>query len=86
MPCVKIHFVARVLHVREPAQQAALVHAIATVQVQHHREIGLRIAEAIFLDNLHGIILPDDAMAGGNDIYRQIESDNFVQFFPQEYD
>ena len=43
----EIEFVAGVLHVGEPAQQPALVHALATHQVQHHREVGLRVAEAV---------------------------------------
>ncbi len=48
----QVQLVARVLHVREAAQQPALVHAVATHQVQHHGEIGRRIAEAI--DRRHG--------------------------------
>ena len=43
----EVDLVARVLHVGEPAQQLALVHALATHQVQHHREVGLRVAEAV---------------------------------------
>ncbi len=43
----EIHLVARVLHVREPAEQLALIHLVAAHEVQHHRVIGARIAEAV---------------------------------------
>ena len=39
---LQVQLVARVLHVREPAQQAALVHALAAVQVQDHRVVRRR--------------------------------------------
>ena len=43
----QVQFVARVLHVGEAPQQLALVHAVAAHEVQHHLEVGLRIAEAV---------------------------------------
>ncbi|MBV6417344.1 MAG: hypothetical protein CMLOHMNK_02006 [Steroidobacteraceae bacterium] len=48
----QVELVARVLHVGEAAQELALVEAVAALQVQHHREIGFRIAEAV--DRGHG--------------------------------
>ncbi len=43
----QVELVARVLHVGEPAQELALVEAVAAIEVQHHAEIRLRIAQAV---------------------------------------
>ena len=43
----QIHVVARVLHFRQAPQQPALVDALAAHQVQHHRQVGLRVAQAV---------------------------------------
>jgi hypothetical protein len=43
----EIHFVARVLHVGEATQEFPLVEDLAANEVQHHGEIGLRVAEAV---------------------------------------
>ena len=44
---LQVEVVARVLHLGQPAQQLALVDALAAHQVQHHREVRARIAEAV---------------------------------------
>ena len=44
---LQVELVARVLHVRQPAQQPALVHVLAAVHVQDHLVVGLGIAEAV---------------------------------------
>jgi hypothetical protein len=43
----EIELVALVLHVREPAQELALIDAIAAREVQHHRQIRFGIAQAV---------------------------------------
>src|SRR5690606_2582631 len=43
----EIQLVARVLHVCQPAQELALVHAVPAHQVQHHGKVRTRIAEAV---------------------------------------
>ena len=43
----KIHVIAGVLQVGQTAQQLALVEFIATVDVQHHLQIGFRTAQTI---------------------------------------
>ncbi len=44
---VQLHVVARVLQLREPPQDIALVHARAAGEVKHHGVIGAGIAEAV---------------------------------------
>ena len=46
------HVVARVLQLRQAVQDVALVDTVASVEVQHHAQVGLRIAEAV--DRGHG--------------------------------
>ena len=48
----EIQLVARVLHVGKAAQELALLEAVPALQVQHHGEVGLRIAQAV--DRGHG--------------------------------
>ncbi len=48
----QIQLVARVLHVGEAPQQLALLEAVAALQVQHHGEVGLGIAQPV--DRGHG--------------------------------
>ncbi len=43
----EIHIVARVLQPGQPAQQLALIEAVATIDVQHHLQIGLRVTQAV---------------------------------------
>ena len=43
----EIELVALVLHVRQAPQDLALIDAVAARQMQHHRQIRLRIAEAV---------------------------------------
>ena len=43
----QIDLIARVLHVRETPQELALIEDVAARHVQHHAEVGLRIAEAV---------------------------------------
>ena len=44
---LKGHVVARVLQFRQPREDVALVHPIAPVEVQHHAQVGLRVAQAV---------------------------------------
>ena len=44
---LQVDVVARVLHLGQPPQQPPLVDALAAHQVQHHRQVGARIAEAV---------------------------------------
>ncbi|MNZ54654.1 hypothetical protein D3C78_725610 [compost metagenome] len=50
-PC-EVHVVARVLQAGQAAQQFALVHAVAAIQVQDHLQVGGGIAKAV--DRRHG--------------------------------
>jgi hypothetical protein len=43
----QVHVIAGVLHVSEAAQEPPLIDAVAPIQVQNHREVGLRIAQAV---------------------------------------
>ena len=43
----EVQFVALVLQLREPPQNRALIDPIAADQVQHHAEVGFRIAQAV---------------------------------------
>src|SRR5256885_10847763 len=45
----EIQLVTRVLHVGEAPQQPSLLEAVAALQVQHHGEVGLRIAMVLHL-------------------------------------
>ena len=43
----QVHLVARVLHVGQPPEQLALVEPVASHQVQHHLEVGLRVPQPV---------------------------------------
>ena len=44
---LKGHVVARVLQFRQPREDVALIDTVAPVEVQHHAQVGLRVAQAV---------------------------------------
>ena len=44
---MQFHLVAGILHLRQAAQDETLLHPLAPVQVQHHFQVGLGVAQAV---------------------------------------